>query len=300
MRRRIVVLIAAIAVIVPIGLFLRWESGTCQPPSVAGASWPPLMADSNIKYISPDGIDFAYVEAGAGPLVLLLLHGYPETPAVWAKAMPALAQAGYYVVAPYMRGYPPSGAPADGDYSIRALGKDALTLIHALGYQHAIIIGHDWGASAGYAAAFRSPAAVEKLVAVSIPHPTALAGDPGVLWRASHFIEYQLPGLEGWLTTKEFCHVDAIYGRWAPGWTPPRAVLDSVKDTFRADSGFHDALGYYRSFFSNGAAEPGDLTADSKISVPVLAIGGGQDGAIEASRYTLARRASPDPMRPRF
>jgi pimeloyl-ACP methyl ester carboxylesterase len=70
-----------------------------------------------VRHTRANGIDFAYVEAGTGPLVLLL-HGYPETPAVWAKTVPALAQAGYHAVAPWMRGYPPSSAPAGGDYSV--------------------------------------------------------------------------------------------------------------------------------------------------------------------------------------
>ena len=107
-----------------------------------------------------------------------------------------------------MRGYPPSGAPGDDDYTIRALGEDALALIAALGEKRAVVVGYEWGASAAYAAAVRSPSAVEKLVALSIPHPAPLAGDPTVLWKASHFLEYQLPGLEWWLSTPELCHID--------------------------------------------------------------------------------------------
>jgi pimeloyl-ACP methyl ester carboxylesterase len=134
-----------------------------------------------------------------------------------------------------------------------------------------------------------SPQAVEKLVAVSIPHPIALAGDPSVLWKASHFIEYQLPGAEWWLTSRNFCHVDSIYARWSPRSTPPAAVLESVKASFRSDSGFHNALGYYWSFFSRSAAEPGDLTEKSRISVPTLVIAGVDDGAIDISRFAAAR-----------
>jgi pimeloyl-ACP methyl ester carboxylesterase len=194
-----------------------------------------------------------------------------------------------------MRGYSPSSAHGDGDYSVRALGKDALALIAALGYEHAIVIGHDWGASASYAAAVRSPKTIDKLMAVSIPHPLALEGDPSVLWKASHFVEYQLPGAEWWLTTKELCHVDSIYARWSPGWTPPKTVLESVKTSFRSNGGFHHALGYYWSFFSKAAAEPGDLTAASPISVPELIIGGANDGGIDISRYSAARRGFTGP-----
>jgi pimeloyl-ACP methyl ester carboxylesterase len=289
MKQRLL-LLPAVGVLVALGaLFLAKETGQCRPRAVADGRWPVTAAGNDIRRVQANGIDFAYVEAGSGPLVLLL-HGYPETPAVWAKALAVLAQAGYHAVAPYMRGYPPSGAPANGDYSITALGKDALALVAALGYRRAIIIGHDWGTSAGLAAAVRSPQAIEKVVAVSIPHPIALEGDPTALWKASHFLEYQLPFMAWWLTTKELCHVDAIYARWAPGWEPPQAVLDSVKQSLRTDDGLRHALGYYWSFFSSGAAEPGDLSAKSLISVPTLAIGGANDGGIDISRFKLSRQ----------
>ena len=288
-RTRTALLVAVAAVLALFGIFLARESGSCFPPAATAAvPWPAAPPESAIKHVRAGGIDFAYVEAGSGPLVLLL-HGYPETPIVWAKAMAALAGAGYHAVAPYLRGYPPTSAPADGDYSIRAQGGDALALIAALGAQRAVIVGHDWGASAGYAAAVRAPDAVEKLVAVSIPHPIALAGDPTVLWKASHFIEYQLPGMVWWIDTKDLCHVDSIYARWAPGWTPPAVVLDSIKASLRSDSGLRNAFGYYWSFFSHPPSQPDDLSAQSRIAAPTLVIAGADDGGVDIARYAKAR-----------
>jgi pimeloyl-ACP methyl ester carboxylesterase len=264
------------------------EAGRCFPPSLTHAqSWPVPPLDADIKHISANGIDFAYVEAGNGPLVLLL-HGYPETPIVWAKIMPALAQAGYHAVAPYMRGYPPTSAPADADYSVRALGQDALALITALGYERATIIGHDWGATAAYAAAVRKPQMIDKLVAVSIPHPIALEGDPSALVKARHFLFYQLPFMEWWLTTEDLCHIDGIFARWAPGWVPPQTVLASVKKALRTNAGFHNALGYYWSFFKRRPAESGDLKGRSLIDVPTLVIAGESDGAVDRARFDKA------------
>lgn len=205
--------------------------------TIGDAGWPAIDAGRDIRRVRANGIDFAYLEAGSGPLVLLL-HGYPETPVVWLKAMAALAPAGYHAVAPYLRGYSPSGAPPDGDYSVRALGTDALALIGALRYQRAVVIGHDWGASAGLAAAVQSPHMIAKLVTVSIPHPIALEGDPTALWKARHFLLYRLPLVERCLTTATFAHVDRIYARWAPGWNPPPAVLASVKDSSARTAAF--------------------------------------------------------------
>jgi pimeloyl-ACP methyl ester carboxylesterase len=288
-RTRTAALLAIAAALALFGVFLARESGRCFPAAATAAvPWPAAPVDSELKHVRAGGIDFAYLEAGAGPLVLLL-HGYPETPIVWAKAMAALAGSGYHAVAPYMRGYPPSSAPADGDYSIRALGGDALALIAALGSERAVIVGHDWGASAAYAATVRAPQAVEKLVAVSIPHPIALAGAPTVLWKASHFLEYQIPGAVWWLNRKDLCHIDSIYARWSPSWTPPAAVLNSVKATLSSDSGFRNAFGYYWSFFSHPPSQPDDLSAQSRIAVPTLVIAGTDDGAVDISRFAKAR-----------
>ncbi len=246
--------------------------------------------------VKANQIDFSYIEAGSGPLVLLL-HGYPETPIVWSAAIESLSQHGYHAVAPYMRGYPPSSAPANEDYSVRALGADALALIPALGYSHAILVGHDWGASAAYAAAFRSPHAIDKLVAVSIPHPVALEGDFSALWKADHFIYYELPFAEWWLTDPAFSHVDAIYSKWSPGWAPPRTVLDSVKESFRAKNGFHNALGYYWSIWSSRTPEKADLTGTSRIGVPTLIIAGAKDPVIDLARFQTARKGFVGPYR---
>jgi pimeloyl-ACP methyl ester carboxylesterase len=293
MKWRLLGLLAGVLVIFG-AVFLAKESGQCRPQAPDDAGWPVMAFERDIKHLRANGIDFAYVEAGSGPLVLLL-HGYPETPVVWSKAMAALAAAGYHAAAPFMRGYSPSGAPANGDYSIRALGEDALALVAALGSRRAVIIGHDWGASAAYAAAVRSPPTVERLLAVSIPHPIALEGDLTALWKASHFLTYQLPFMEWWLMTSQLCHVDAIYARWSPGWNPPQPMLAAVKESLRADSGFHNALGYYWSFFSSGPTEAGGLSGKSVISVPTLAIGGANDGGIDISRYEAARRGFAGP-----
>lgn len=244
---------------------------------------------AELKYVEANGLKFAYVEQGAGPLVLLL-HGYPETPEIWSSMMSVLAANGYRAVAPYMRGYSPTTAPADETYTVRSLGQDAVALIGALGAEKAIVIGHDWGASAAYAAAVQAPEKVSKLVVVSIPHPKTIDGDLSVLWGASHFITYQLPFAEWWLTDEGMTHVDTIYAKWAsPGWTPPPALIESVKTSFKTDNGFHHALGYYWSFFGADSSQPDDLSPDSKFNMPTLAIAGRRDFAIDPSYFENGR-----------
>src|SRR6516225_7775259 len=85
-------------------------------------------------------------EAGEGPLVLLL-HGFPESWYSWRHQLTALAAAGYHAVAPDQRGYCQTEAPAGQDqYTVLHLSGDVIALMDALGEEHAVVAGHDWGA----------------------------------------------------------------------------------------------------------------------------------------------------------
>lgn len=231
----------------------------------------------------------AYIEEGSGPLVLLL-HGYPETARSWSTVQHKLAAAGYHVVAPYMRGYPPSGFAADGNYSVGALGGDASALIDAFGGGKAIVVGHDWGATAAYAIATEHPEKVATLVVLAIPHPRSFAGDPSLFLDAPHFIYYQAPWAERLVWSHDFAHIASIYHQWAsPNYQPPREVLDDIKATLRAPGGVHGALSYYWGLFKPGGLDP--KAGERTIGVPSLVIAGADDGAVKSGRFAKARAA---------
>lgn len=103
-----------------------------------------------------NGLRFAAFEGGSGPLVLVL-HGFPDD----ARSMLPLAKrfiaSGFRCVVPYLRGYRPTEAPSDNDYSTLALARDAVALIDAVGGGSAAIVGHDWGAVTAYVAANLAP-----------------------------------------------------------------------------------------------------------------------------------------------
>src|SRR4051812_49479551 len=99
--------------------------------------------------VTANDLEFAYLACGdRGPLALCL-HGFPDSAWTWRHLLPALADAGFHAVAPWLRGYAPTAVPADGRYQTGALATDANALHEALGGGEAgVIIGHDWGAMA--------------------------------------------------------------------------------------------------------------------------------------------------------
>eukprot|EP01018_Ginkgo_biloba_P009520 Gb_01803 [translate_table: standard] len=101
---------------------------------------------------------------GEGPLVLLL-HGFPEIWYSWRHQIPALAEAGYHVVAPDLRGYGDTDAPTGAEnYTVLHLAGDLIGLLDALGEQKALVVGHDWGAVVAWYLSLFRPDRVEALV----------------------------------------------------------------------------------------------------------------------------------------
>src|SRR5712692_1264958 len=131
------------------------------------------------RTVLANDLEFAILEAGSGPLALCL-HGFPDCAHTWRHLLPALADAGFHAVAPFMRGYAPTGVPADGAYQIGALAADAAALHEALGGdEDAVLIGHDWGAEAAYCAAAHAPQRWRLLVTLAVHH----AGSDADLFR---------------------------------------------------------------------------------------------------------------------
>ena len=138
------------------------------------------------RHVEANGITLQITEQGAGPLVLLC-HGWPELAYSWRHQIPLLAQAGYHVVAPDMRGYGGSSAPREIDaYTVTDLVGDMVALVAALGETRACIVGHDWGAAVAWSAAWMRPDVFEAVAGLSVPFtPRSAAGPPLGLLRAA-------------------------------------------------------------------------------------------------------------------
>src|SRR5438270_1897810 len=119
--------------------------------------------DQREGFADLDAVRLHYVEAGDGPLVVLL-HGFPEFWYSWRAQIPALAAAGFRVVAPDMRGYNTSSRPAAvAAYAGHKLAADVRDLIRERGERSALLVGHDWGAAVAWTAAMNHPDAISRL-----------------------------------------------------------------------------------------------------------------------------------------
>jgi pimeloyl-ACP methyl ester carboxylesterase len=246
------------------------------------------MTDSagDLKFVTAGGLRFAYLEEGAGPLVLLL-HGFPDTPHTWDAVRPALAAAGYRAVSPYTRGYAPTQIPTEEAYDIETLGRDVLALIEALGEKRAIVLGHDWGASATYAAATLGPEQVELLITLSIPHPASLKPSLRLLWTLRHFFVLSRPHAARKIRDANYAYIDKLVQRWAPKWQVPPGETDAVKDAFRQPGSLEAALGYYR------ALRP-SIPAKFRQPIPVPAVSfAGTDDVVSPEVFDPAARFFP-------
>ncbi|HEY7201667.1 MAG TPA: alpha/beta hydrolase [Candidatus Dormibacteraeota bacterium] len=217
--------------------------------------------------MSANGMRFAYFELGEGPLALCL-HGFPDSPYTWRHLMPALADAGYRAVAPFMRAFAPTDIPPDGTCQVGALIADAIALHEALGGDdRAVLVGHDFGALATYGAAAHAPERWRRAVGMTVPPAGAMPRgflDYEHLKRAFYLFLIQTPMAELALSANDMAFIDSLWRDWAPDY-------DSAVDAARAKSCLRDprhlraVLSYQRSGFNAGLHRP-EYAAEQRAS----------------------------------
>ena len=253
----------------------------------------------SVRTIRANDLEFGVLEAGPahGPLALCL-HGFPDCAHTWRHLLPELAGAGFHAVAPFMRGYAPTGIPADGQYGIGALAADAIALHEALGGDgDAVLIGHDWGAEAAYAAAAHAPDRWRTLVTLAVPPARLddlLFSDYEQLRRFFYIFMFRDPAgfADAVVAADDMAFLDMLWRDWSPGYDAA-AELTRVKECLREPGRLAAAIGYYRAAGNYDPELPyaaQEQAALRQAPQPTLYLHGADDGCVAAS---LARRAGP-------
>jgi epoxide hydrolase 4 len=241
------------------------------------------------RYADLGDVRLHYVEAGEGPLVLLL-HGFPQFWYQWRHQIPALVEAGFRVVAPDMRGYNLSDKPYGvGAYRVELLARDVERLIRTCGKGTAVVVGHDWGALAAWSAAMRHPGRVEKLAILNVPHPArSLDGllSPMQLLRSSYVFFFQIPWLpEEVIRTGDFALLRSVF-RSDP--VQPEAFtaedIERYIEAMAQPGALTASLNYYRALLRYQRETRAML---QRVEAPVLVIWGERD------RFLSRRLAEP-------
>ena len=260
------------------------------------------MADSTMTeswqhgMLTTNGIRMHYVTQGEGPLVLLL-HGFPEFWYSWRFQIPALAEQGYRVVAPDLRGYNETEKPKRG-YDIPTLLRDIAGLIEGLGEQRAIIVGHDWGGVLAWQFAIDYPQMTERLIVLNAPHPNAMLRElrkPAQLRKSWYIFFFQLPWLPEYALARN--HANEI-GRMLRGAALqkevfPRSETAKYQEAMSKPGAIKAALAYYRQLFRRGPRAY--RRRNLQIEAPTLLIWGEQDIALD-----IALTHNLDPWVPRL
>ena len=254
-------------------------------------------------------VTLAVTEAGdeTGPPVLLL-HGFPDSRVLWRHQVDALAEAGYRVIAPDLRGYGGSDRPTDVEaYALPHLLADVRGLLDALGVERAAVVGHDWGAVLAWAFARAEPSRVDRLVAVSVGHPAARRdAGPTQLVKGAYIPVFLVPGLaERLLPTGGWFWLRRLAWRGAdPARTPDLAR--QIEDMARPGA-LTAALSWYRANLAlprprrrrSGALPVTDGTRPRGRSVvcPVMGVWSSEDPALTEAQMTGSARYVDGPWR---
>ena len=247
-------------------------------------SWqPPPELGARVRFERANGIDFELVEAGVGDRLALCLHGFPELNLSWRHQIPLLAERGWRVWAPNLRGYGATSRPVGiAAYDIDRLVEDVAALIDVAGAREVMLVAHDWGAIVAWVFAARRVRPLDRLVVMNVPHPQCLRRELRhwhQLKKSWYAFFFQIPWLPEWALAR---------GGGEPG---RRAFLASAanKDRFPPDlldlyaraamrpGALTAMLNYYRAAFRAGDR----IVPTAMIETPTLMIWGDADIALD-------------------
>ena len=215
----------------------------------------------------------------------LCLHGFPDTAHTWRHLLPALGDAGYHAVAPFLRAYAPTAIPADGQYQTGALARDVNALHQALGGTgDAVVVGHDWGALATYGAVAHQPDRWRRVVTAAVPPTQSVMSSffsYDQLHRSWYTFFFQSPFADMALPMDDYVFIDRLWADWSPGYDAAWDVA-RVKEAIGTPERIVAAIGYYRALYDGSGHDP--ALADEQAAClaptprPTLYLHGADDG----------------------
>jgi pimeloyl-ACP methyl ester carboxylesterase len=213
-------------------------------------------------------IEMNAVVAGEG-LDVLLVHGFPDSTAVWRHQIPALVAAGYRAIAPDLRGFGESTAPPNiADYKIDLLVSDLIGLLDALGVPSVRLVGHDWGSAICWHTCIRHPDRINRYVALSVGHPSAyVQGGIAQKLKSWYILFFQIRGLSEWMVTRSNWWLWRRMMRYDP-------EFEQWKSDLSRPGRLTAALNYYRANLNLILPKPWP-----KVSMPVMGVWGEGDVA---------------------
>jgi haloacetate dehalogenase len=239
------------------------------------------MAQFHIQHFTTraNGIRQHYIDAGSGPVVVLL-HGFPETSFAWRHQIPVLAR-GFRVIAPDLRGYGETDKPASG-YDKRTMAHDLRALLKNLGISKIALVGHDRGARVATRFAKDHPQLVDRLVVMdNVPTRIVARSMNAQIAKAYWFFLFHLvPDLpEALIAGREDVWLRHFFSDWCFNpHTITGADFDHYVAAYRAPGAVRGAMADYRANAEDTAQDMVD--ADVKIACPVLALWGADFGAV--------------------
>jgi len=218
--------------------------------------------------------------------MFILLHGFPEGAESWSRQVDSIAKAGHLAVAPDLRGYGLTDAPAEkGSYAIGHLVDDVVGLIKAFGRESAHVAGHDWGAILAWFFAARHPEMTKTLTVLSVGHPAAIAAasrdDEDQKARSSYIRLFLVEGkAEHVLSEDDFRRLRLMFSLGPNPEAVPKSMVDHFAKSIARPGRLTAALNYYRANLGSGGAAWERLANTGPIRVPTALLWGDEDPAL--------------------
>ena len=239
------------------------------------------------RQVDANGLRFHVLEAGAGDRLALCLHGFPELGFSWRNQIPVLADLGWRVWAPDLRGYGGTTRPVGREsYALERLMDDVAGLIDAAAPRETLLVAHDWGGIIAWLFAMRRVRPLSRLVVMNLPHPAcyerALRRGGRQWLRSWYVLFFQIPWLPEALFGANGAESvgRAFHGMAVHKENFPDEVLEVYKRAAREPGALTAMINYYRAAFSGGGARRQRSLGYPKIDVPTLVIWGEQDSAL--------------------